>query len=74
VGLRAVVVLVAFSALRDPSCGTNTTAGGPNAPCTRTSDCESTLSCIGGMCAQADAAPQAQPARDAGASDGSGAD
>jgi hypothetical protein len=64
VSRHALLVAVALAALRDP-CGTDTSQVGVNAACTRTSDCESGLTCIGGVCSPPDA--------EAGTSDG-GAD
>jgi hypothetical protein len=68
------MVVVALVALRDP-CGTDTSPVGVNAACTRTSDCESGLSCVGGVCSPPDAgAPDGGgDANDSGA-DGNAAD
>jgi hypothetical protein len=50
---RGVLLLVALGSagsLRDPSCGTDTPAGGLNTPCTRSSDCQGGLVCAGAVC------------------------
>lgn len=44
-GPRAVLLVVALGGLGDPSCGTDTPPGGPNAPCTRPKDCGEGLTC-----------------------------
>jgi hypothetical protein len=54
-GPRALFLLVALGALNDPSCGTDTPAGGINSPCTRSSDCQGGLTCTGAMCVAVDA-------------------
>jgi hypothetical protein len=70
VGPRALLLLVSLGALRDPSCGTDTTTGGPNAPCTRNKDCEDGLSCTQGVCVSPDAgAPEGGTTSEAGISD-----
>lgn len=49
-------MLVALGMLRDPTCGTDTPAGGPNAACERTTDCRAGLSCgLKGFCAPPEA-------------------
>jgi hypothetical protein len=74
VGSRTLFLLVALGALRDASCGTDTPAGGPNTPCTRSSDCRGGLTCTPGGCVAADAAvPDGGPG-DSGAIDAAGAD
>jgi hypothetical protein len=55
--LLLAVAPIALAALRGPSCGADTPAGGPNAPCTRSSDCENELACLQGVCVSPDAAP-----------------
>ena len=74
--LLLVVAPIALAALRGPSCGSDTPAGGPNAPCTRSTDCENELACLQGVCVSPDAGPPMlvprQPA-DSGA-DGTDAD
>jgi hypothetical protein len=50
-------MLVLLAALHSPSCGSDTPAGGPNAPCTRSNDCEGELECVQGVCATPDAGP-----------------
>jgi hypothetical protein len=70
-----VVAPIVLSALHAPSCGADTPAGGPNAPCTRSSDCENELACLGGFCTSADAAstlPASSHPADAGADGPSG--
>lgn len=68
---------LALAAMRGPSCGSDTPAGGPNAPCTRSSDCENELACQQGVCVSPDAAlavtVPARPA-DSGAADGTDID
>jgi hypothetical protein len=54
--LLLVVAPIALAALRDPGCGSSTFAGGPNAPCTRSMDCEDELACSQGVCVSRDAA------------------
>jgi len=39
--------------MREP-CGTDTTAAGLYAPCTRTKDCAEGLTCVAGACASSD--------------------
>jgi hypothetical protein len=56
--LLLVVAPIALAALRGPSCGSDTPASGPNAPCTRSSDCENELACLQGVCLSPDASPQ----------------
>jgi len=53
VGRTALLLVVALGALRDP-CDTATSASGVNAPCTRTTDCLSGLSCAAGKCTAPD--------------------
>jgi hypothetical protein len=68
---------LALAALRGPSCGSDTPASGPNAPCTRSSDCENALACQQGVCVTPDGAPPLMlPARppDSGAADGTDID
>ena len=75
-GYRGLVLLVALSsasALRDPSCGTDTPAGGLNTPCTRSSDCQGGLTCAG-MCVAIDAGTTDAQSGDARAADVLGAD
>ncbi len=67
-------LLVALGALRDPSCGTDTPAGGPNAPCTRDSDCQSGLTCTAAGCVAVDAGGAEAGAGDALPIDAPGAD
>jgi len=55
--LLLVAAPIALAALRGPSCGSDTPAGGPNAPCTRSSDCENELACLQGVCISPDATP-----------------
>jgi hypothetical protein len=57
VATRGLLLVVALVALRSPSCGTDAQALGPNAPCTRTTDCEEGLVCPpqGGFCISRDA-------------------
>jgi hypothetical protein len=50
---KALVLVVALGALRDP-CGTQTSAVGLYAPCTRTKDCDNGLSCVDGVCSLGD--------------------
>jgi hypothetical protein len=69
VGHRVFLLVVSFVALHDPSCGTDTPASGPNAPCQRSSDCEGKLACLHGLCASPDV-----KGLDAGEVDSSGAD
>ena len=71
-----VVGPLALAALRGPSCGSDTPAGGPNAPCTRSTDCENELACLQGVCVPPDAGQPVRvvtPPADSGA-DGPGAD
>jgi hypothetical protein len=74
VSRHAILLVVALSALRDP-CGTDTSPEGVNAACTRTKDCQSGLTCIGGVCSLPDAGTpdSGSDANDAGA-DGNAAD
>ena len=53
------LLLVVLAALQNPACGSDTPAGGPNAPCTRSSDCEGELACVQGVCTTPDAGPTA---------------
>jgi hypothetical protein len=74
--LLLVAAPLALAALRGPSCGSDTPAGGPNAPCTRTTDCENELACLQGVCLSPDASPPVsipRPLADSGA-DGTNAD
>jgi hypothetical protein len=48
--LLVAVAPLALAALAGPSCGSDSPAGGPNAPCTRSSDCEGDLVCENGVC------------------------
>lgn len=53
--------------LRDPGCGgVDGPEGGPNAPCTRSSDCGGSLVCLEGVCREPDAG-QGSGQRDSGA-------
>jgi hypothetical protein len=78
VSRSALLVVLALAALRDP-CGTDTSQVGVNAACTRTSDCESGLTCVGGVCSlpddgtPADAGNEGKDASDSGG-DGHAAD
>lgn len=54
--LLLVVAPIALAALRGPSCGSDTPASGPNAPCTRSSDCDKDLACMQGVCVSRDSA------------------
>jgi hypothetical protein len=49
----ALFLAVALGMMREP-CGTDTSAAGLYAPCTRTKDCASGLTCIAGACAAND--------------------
>jgi hypothetical protein len=73
VGYRALSLLVALGTI-DPSCGTDTSAGGLNTPCTRSSDCQGGLTCSGAMCVAADAGVTDAGAFDSPATDAFGAD
>jgi hypothetical protein len=68
-------LLVALAAWHDPSCGTDTPAGGLNTPCTRSSDCQGGLTCLGSVCVAIDSGgtDAGEPA-DARAIDASGVD
>jgi hypothetical protein len=71
-----VVGPLALAALRGPSCGSDAPAGGPNAPCTRSTDCENELACLQGVCVPPDAGQPVRvvtPPADSGA-DGPGTD
>ena len=61
----ALVASVALAALRASSCDSDRPRLGPNAPCTRSSDCEVELMCLQGLCAPPDAgdAERRTPAR-----------
>lgn len=75
-GKGTLLLVVTLGLLRDP-CGTDTSVEGVNGACTRTSDCEKGLSCIGGVCSQADAAAPGdggEAGPDSGAGDGNPAD
>jgi hypothetical protein len=52
----AAVAFVALGFARDPGgCGgVDTPNGGPNAPCTRSSDCGGKLVCLEGVCREPD--------------------
>jgi hypothetical protein len=52
---RRTLLLVVLAALLVASCDSDTPAGGPNAPCTRSSDCEGELACVQGVCTAPDA-------------------
>jgi hypothetical protein len=69
------MLLVALGLARDPGCGTDTPAGGPNAPCTRSSDCKSGLTCTAeGTCTNPEVKmPDGGPG-DSGGGDAAGAD
>jgi hypothetical protein len=77
VSRHALLLVVALGSLRDP-CGTDTSPVGVNAACTRTSDCDDGLSCVGGVCTPPDAgAPAdggASDSNDSSATDGNTAD
>lgn len=61
------LLLMVLAALHNPSCGSDTPAGGPNAPCERSNDCEGELACVQGLCAAPDAgAATVQHPADAG--------
>jgi hypothetical protein len=51
----ALFLAVALGVLRDP-CGTDTSAAGLYAPCTRTKDCAVGLTCVAGACSAGDGA------------------
>ena len=68
-----MLLVLSVSVLRDMACGTENPSAGPNAPCTRTSDCTGGLSCVGGVCISAGARAEAD-AGDASASDAGPAD
>jgi hypothetical protein len=70
--LLAAVAPLALAALAGPSCGSDTPAGGPNAPCTRSSDCEGDLACEQGVCVSPTAPWRGMS--DSGADDGTDAD
>ncbi len=74
-GYRGLLLLVAFGSFHDPSCGTDTPAGGLNTPCTRSSDCQGGLTCSGAVCVALDAggSDAGEPA-DARVIDAAGAD
>jgi hypothetical protein len=75
VGGRAVLLLVALGLAHDPGCGTDTPAGGPNTPCTRSSDCKAGLTCTAeGTCAGLDSKVPDGGANDSGGGDAAGAD
>ena len=55
-GSVITAVTFAFGMLRDPGCGgVDDPEGGPNAPCTRSSDCKIGLACSQGVCTGPDA-------------------
>lgn len=58
----AAVALVALGFSRDPGCGgVDDPDGGPNAPCTRSSDCGDGLLCLEGVCRERDAGAAGNP-------------
>jgi hypothetical protein len=62
------VVAVALGLSREPGCGgVDDPQGGKNAPCTRDSDCKSTLKCSEGVCV--DRSTSVTPPPDSGTSD-----
>jgi hypothetical protein len=65
---KGLLLAVTMAVLRDPGCGTETTSGGVNAPCTRDKDCSPGLTCTGGVCLGPEAGPP--PPSDAGADAG----
>jgi hypothetical protein len=66
-GAIIAVGAIAFGMLRDPGCGgVDDPEGGPNAPCTRSSDCESGLTCMQGVCTGPDAGLTSKDAGDDG--------
>lgn len=71
--IRELVVGVLLAA-HDPSCGgTDTTAGGVNAPCTRDRDCRDGLECNKGVCVDRNASDAGDASSDAPADvDGGG--
>jgi len=67
-----LLMVLVLGALRDP-CGTDTSTVGLNAPCTRSSDCENGLACLGGVCTPTEsgvASDGGSDANDASARDG----
>jgi hypothetical protein len=76
VSRHALLLVVALGALRGP-CETDTSTDGVNSACTRTSDCDNGLSCVGGVCSPPDAGVPvdgAADSNDAGGTDGNAAD
>ncbi|HEY3817366.1 MAG TPA: hypothetical protein VGL81_09360 [Polyangiaceae bacterium] len=57
-------------------CSTDASTVGVNGACTRTTDCDPGLSCVGGVCSPSDAGPSdgGRDANDSGAADGNAAD
>jgi hypothetical protein len=74
VGPKALFLLVVLGVFSDLSCGTETSAGGLNTPCTRSSDCQGGLTCSGAMCVAVDAGVSDAGPADALAIDAVGAD
>jgi hypothetical protein len=72
-----VALVVALGVLRDP-CGGSGSPTGLNSACTRTSDCESGLTCVEGECTAPDAGGMPPDARsdvvEAGGPDAGAAD
>jgi len=63
----AAFALVALGFSRDPGCGgVDDPDGGPNAPCTRSSDCGGSLVCLEGVCREPDAGQGSNGGRDSG--------
>jgi len=72
-GLLLALCFVGLVAWRDPSCGTDSTAGGIDTPCTRSSDCKGGLTCSGAVCVgEVKGGSDAGDAGDGQASDGNG--
>lgn len=71
---RALLLVVAVVTIA--GCSTDTSTVGVNAACTRTKDCDTGLSCVGGVCSPADAAlpDSGSDANDSGAVDGNATD
>lgn len=58
---------IAVGLLREPGCGgADSPSGGPNAPCTRSKDCSTGLSCSEGVCTDPDGGPPGSVVPDAG--------
>ena len=72
--MKTKMKLVLLAAL--VHCGTDASTVGLNAPCTRTSDCDDGLTCLGGVCSLPDAGVPdgSSDASDAGDADGHPAD